>query len=87
MYVVHADRRRRAVTYRARHLVLGTGTPPYLPGRLRGTCGGDVIHNAQYLEHRAALRAKRSITIVGSGQSAAEIYHDLLRTSTSTATS
>ncbi|XTZ13421.1 lysine N(6)-hydroxylase/L-ornithine N(5)-oxygenase family protein [Micromonospora echinospora] len=65
------------VEYRARHLVLGTGTPPYLPPACAGL-GGDMIHNAHYLEHRDALRAKRSITVVGSGQSAAEIYHDLL---------
>ncbi|MEV5764900.1 lysine N(6)-hydroxylase/L-ornithine N(5)-oxygenase family protein [Micromonospora sp. NPDC052213] len=65
------------VTHRARHLVLGTGTPPHVPDACRGL-GGDAIHNSQYLEHRAALRAKRSITVVGSGQSAAEIYHDLL---------
>ncbi|MFI6227614.1 lysine N(6)-hydroxylase/L-ornithine N(5)-oxygenase family protein [Micromonospora echinospora] len=65
------------VEYRARHLVLGTGTPPYLPPACEGL-GGDMIHNAHYLEHRDALRAKRSITVVGSGQSAAEIYHDLL---------
>ena len=36
------------------------------------------MHNSTYLEHRDALRAKRSITVVGSGQSAAEIYDDLL---------
>ncbi|MFG3423331.1 lysine N(6)-hydroxylase/L-ornithine N(5)-oxygenase family protein [Micromonospora sp. NPDC048063] len=65
------------VTHRARHLVLGTGTPPHVPDACRGL-GGDAIHNSQYLEHRAVLRAKRSITVVGSGQSAAEIYHDLL---------
>ncbi|MEU4565613.1 lysine N(6)-hydroxylase/L-ornithine N(5)-oxygenase family protein [Micromonospora sp. NPDC023956] len=65
------------VTYRGRHLVLGTGTPPYLPPAC-AELGGDMIHNAHYLEYRDALRAKRSITVVGSGQSAAEIYHDLL---------
>ncbi|MGY1456796.1 lysine N(6)-hydroxylase/L-ornithine N(5)-oxygenase family protein [Streptomyces sp. SS8] len=63
--------------HRARHLVLGTGTPPYVPEPCEGL-GGDVIHNSRYLEHRKALQAKESITIVGSGQSAAEIYHDLL---------
>lgn len=73
-YVVHVGGEPR---YRARHLVLGTGTPPYLPPACVGL-GGDVIHNSAYLEHRAGLRRKRSITIVGSGQSAAEIYHDLL---------
>ncbi|SBT43676.1 lysine N(6)-hydroxylase/L-ornithine N(5)-oxygenase family protein [Micromonospora narathiwatensis] len=63
--------------FRGRHLVLGTGTPPYLPAACAGL-GGDVIHNSRYLEHRDTLRAKDSITIVGSGQSAAEIYHELL---------
>ncbi|MEU1753619.1 lysine N(6)-hydroxylase/L-ornithine N(5)-oxygenase family protein [Micromonospora matsumotoense] len=76
-YVVHAVVDGERVTHRARHLVLGTGTPPHVPDACQGL-GGDVIHNSRYREHRAALRAKRSITVVGSGQSAAEIYHDLL---------
>ncbi|MFI2710851.1 lysine N(6)-hydroxylase/L-ornithine N(5)-oxygenase family protein [Micromonospora sp. NPDC018662] len=76
-YLVHADTPDGPVTHRARHLVLGTGTPPHLPPACQNL-GGDLIHTSRYREHRAALRAKRSITIVGSGQSAAEIYHDLL---------
>ncbi|MGW4155044.1 lysine N(6)-hydroxylase/L-ornithine N(5)-oxygenase family protein [Micromonospora chersina] len=76
-YVVHARVGGRQVTHRARRLVLGTGTPPHVPPACAGL-GGDVIHNSRYREHRATLRGKRSITIVGSGQSAAEIYHDLL---------
>ncbi|MFE4450979.1 lysine N(6)-hydroxylase/L-ornithine N(5)-oxygenase family protein [Streptomyces sp. NPDC056796] len=64
-------------TFRARHLVLGTGTPPHIPEACRGL-GGDFLHNSRYLRGRAALQAKKSITLVGSGQSAAEIYHDLL---------
>ncbi|WP_432907257.1 lysine N(6)-hydroxylase/L-ornithine N(5)-oxygenase family protein [Micromonospora matsumotoense] len=76
-YVVHAVVDGERVTHRARHLVLGTGTPPHVPDACEGL-GGDVIHNSRYREHRSALRAKRSITVVGSGQSAAEIYHDLL---------
>ncbi|HTJ71380.1 MAG TPA: lysine N(6)-hydroxylase/L-ornithine N(5)-oxygenase family protein [Actinospica sp.] len=66
-----------AETYRARRLVLGTGTPPYLPEPCRGL-EGDLVHSSGYLQNRATLQAKRSITIVGSGQSAAEIFHDLL---------
>ncbi|MEU9453688.1 lysine N(6)-hydroxylase/L-ornithine N(5)-oxygenase family protein [Streptomyces sp. NPDC048277] len=64
-------------TYRARHLVLGTGTQPHVPEVCRGL-GGDLIHNSQYLRHKEALQSKESITLVGSGQSAAEIYYDLL---------
>ncbi|MGW1891555.1 lysine N(6)-hydroxylase/L-ornithine N(5)-oxygenase family protein [Streptomyces sp. NPDC002004] len=64
-------------TYRARHLVLGTGTPPHIPEAC-ADLGGDFIHNSRYLQHKAELQRKESITLIGSGQSAAEIYYDLL---------
>ncbi|MFD5267600.1 lysine N(6)-hydroxylase/L-ornithine N(5)-oxygenase family protein [Streptomyces sp. NPDC058335] len=63
--------------FRARHLVLGTGTPPHVPEAC-ADLGGDFLHNSRYLQHKAELQKKESITLVGSGQSAAEIYHDLL---------
>ncbi|MEU5438849.1 lysine N(6)-hydroxylase/L-ornithine N(5)-oxygenase family protein [Streptomyces sp. NPDC020719] len=63
--------------FRARRLVLGTGTPPFVPEACRDL-GGDYLHNSRYLDHKEALQAKKSITLVGSGQSAAEIYYDLL---------
>ena len=78
LYTVRSQRRTGETTeHRARHLVLGTGTPPFIPETCRGL-GGDLLHNGRYLEHKEALQAKESITIVGSGQSAAEIYQDLL---------
>ncbi|WP_431042632.1 lysine N(6)-hydroxylase/L-ornithine N(5)-oxygenase family protein [Streptomyces sp. P1-3] len=80
LYLVHsvqAATGERQV-HRARHLVLGTGTPPYMPAACDGI-GGDLFHNSRYLREKAALQAKDSITIVGSGQSAAEIYYDLLQ--------
>ncbi|MDI3404331.1 lysine N(6)-hydroxylase/L-ornithine N(5)-oxygenase family protein [Streptomyces cavernicola] len=64
-------------TYRTRHLVLGTGTPPYVPEACEGL-GGDFIHNSRYMQAKQELVKKESITLVGSGQSAAEIYLDLL---------
>lgn len=73
-YVVHVGHQH---TYRAPHLILGTGPAPYLPPACDGL-GGDFVHTSAYLEHRDALRRKRGITIVGSGQSAAEVYYDLL---------
>ncbi|GAA3876905.1 lysine N(6)-hydroxylase/L-ornithine N(5)-oxygenase family protein [Streptomyces lacrimifluminis] len=63
--------------YRARKLVLGTGTPPYIPDAC-ADLDGDFIHNSQYMRHKRELQGKESITLVGSGQSAAEIYYDLL---------
>ncbi|MEU0002909.1 lysine N(6)-hydroxylase/L-ornithine N(5)-oxygenase family protein [Streptomyces sp. NPDC006314] len=74
LYVVRTE---AGETLRARHLVLGTGTPPHIPDACRDL-DGDFIHNSRYLQHRAELQRKKSITLVGSGQSAAEIYHDLL---------
>ena len=65
----------------ARRLVLGTGTSPYLPAACDGIvdAGGLVLHNAEYLPRKSELQRRRSITIVGSGQSAAEIYYELLQ--------
>ncbi|MGW5100330.1 lysine N(6)-hydroxylase/L-ornithine N(5)-oxygenase family protein [Streptomyces sp. NPDC004100] len=74
VYAVHTD---AGDTYRAKHLVLGTGTPPYIPEACQDL-GGDFLHNSRYLQYKAELQKKRSITLVGSGQSAAEIYYDLL---------
>jgi len=64
-------------TLRARHVVIGVGTQPVVPPALRGL-EGPVIHSSDYMDRRDALRATDSITVVGSGQSAAEIYRDLL---------
>ena len=61
--------------HRARRLVVGVGTSPQVPPCFEGV---DAPHSADYLSHKARLQSLDSITIVGSGQSAAEIYHDLL---------
>ena len=65
----------------ARRLVLGTGTSPNVPVACDGIVdgGGLVLHNAEYLWRKSELQQQRSITIVGSGQSAAEIYYELLQ--------
>lgn len=74
---LYAVRTESGATYRGRHLVLGTGTVPFVPPACRGL-GDDVVHSSRYLHRKAELQAKESITIVGSGQSAAEIYRELL---------
>ncbi|WP_037907838.1 lysine N(6)-hydroxylase/L-ornithine N(5)-oxygenase family protein [Actinacidiphila yeochonensis] len=83
--VVHDERTREYTvrtaegeTFHAPRLVLGTGTPPHLPPACEGL-GGDLVHSSGYLPAKERLQRKRSITVVGSGQSAAEIYHDLLQ--------
>jgi lysine N6-hydroxylase len=71
--------------HRGRHVVLGIGTAPVLPPALAELAGpaeptgsGPVIHSADYRPAREELLASGAVTIVGSGQSAAEIYRDLL---------
>lgn len=66
----------RPVEVRARKLVLGTGTVPHVPDVCRDLPG--AVHSSNYLDHKKRLQAEPSITVVGSGQSAAEIVHDLL---------
>ncbi|ARQ71320.1 lysine N(6)-hydroxylase/L-ornithine N(5)-oxygenase family protein [Streptomyces marincola] len=66
----------------ARNLVVGIGTAPHVPGALRGlahTSTAPVVHSADYLDHRERLLAADHITVVGSGQSGAEVFLDLLR--------
>lgn len=74
---VHVVRTSTGDTYRARHLVLGTGTVPYVPEPCRDLAG-DLLHSSRYMDRKAELQRKESITVVGSGQSAAEIYYELL---------
>jgi lysine N6-hydroxylase len=74
-YVVRAA---TGETFRGRRLVLGTGTAPKVPAGLEAVLGHRGIHSAEYLPRKAELQRRRSITVVGSGQSAAEVYADLL---------
>lgn len=67
----------RRETYRARHLVVGSGTPPHIPPGV-DPLPGDAVHSSGYLDARDELVGKRSLAVVGGGQSAAEIFLDLL---------
>ncbi|MDU0288079.1 lysine N(6)-hydroxylase/L-ornithine N(5)-oxygenase family protein [Saccharothrix longispora] len=59
----------------ARNLVLGVGTEPFVPPALDGL-GDRLVHTSGYL-HRDVDAAR--VTVVGSGQSGAEVVLDLLR--------
>ncbi|MEV8591993.1 SidA/IucD/PvdA family monooxygenase [Streptomyces sp. NPDC052012] len=66
----------------AKNIVLGVGTEPFVPDPLRplvDTPGVPVIHSDDYLTHRDTLLAADHITVVGTGQSGAEVFLDLLR--------
>ncbi|MCS3780424.1 lysine N(6)-hydroxylase/L-ornithine N(5)-oxygenase family protein [Tsukamurella ocularis] len=63
----------------ARNVVLGVGTEPTIPDAFRGTLGDRVLHSADYLTRRPALRDSPDVTVIGSGQSGAEVFLDLLQ--------
>jgi lysine N6-hydroxylase len=65
---------------RARNLVLGVGTAPVWPPAFAGLEEHPAIcHSGDYLRRRGGLGHARDITVVGSGQSGAEVFLDLLR--------
>lgn len=67
----------------ARRIVLGVGTNPVVPQALRPLLtpahAGRVLHSADYRTHREGLAGLDDVTVVGAGQSGAEVALDLLR--------
>ena len=63
----------------AKDVVIGIGTEPALPEALELLPEREVFHSALYLQRRSELLERPHVTVVGSGQSAAEIVLDLLR--------
>jgi len=71
-------------TVRARNVVLGVGTEPVVPAAFAGLLGKQVFHAGEYLDHVGDLADAEDVTVVGSGQSGAEVFLDLLRRSNGT---
>lgn len=65
--------------FAARDLVLSVGTEPAVPAALTGLPSSSLLHSADYLHRTADVEAARQVTVVGSGQSGAEVVLDLLR--------
>ncbi|MGS2740737.1 lysine N(6)-hydroxylase/L-ornithine N(5)-oxygenase family protein [Sinomicrobium sp. M5D2P17] len=80
LYAVTVLNTRTALTsvYYAEKLVLGTGTSPYIPDFIDKNTMPKVIHASQYLYFKPDILKNTSVTIIGSGQSAAEIFRDIL---------
>ncbi len=77
----HGEAEALGRTY-ARHLVVGIGTEPFVPEPLRPLADSPVapvVHSSQYMDQRTRLLAADHITVIGSGQSGAEVFLDLLR--------
>lgn len=75
--IVRSEETGETETYYTKHLAVGIGTSPSVPSHLEKKLGTNVIHSSAYLERKEELLKARSITVVGSGQSAAEVFYDL----------
>ncbi|MDQ4007718.1 MAG: lysine N(6)-hydroxylase/L-ornithine N(5)-oxygenase family protein [Actinomycetota bacterium] len=85
--VTYADQTTgRRTTVAARNVVLGIGTAPTTPAAFDGVLGKRVFHSADYRHNAGALEGARDVTVVGSGQSGAEVFLDLLKQQAATGT-
>ncbi|MFC0524424.1 lysine N(6)-hydroxylase/L-ornithine N(5)-oxygenase family protein [Pontibacillus salicampi] len=76
-YRVTAKRGGTILTYKARHVVFGMGTEPSVPN-WHAASSDKVFHSASFAERQQELRNANHITVIGSGQSAAEVFLTLL---------
>ena len=65
-------------TFHAKHLVIGIGSIPYWPACAKDINSPFIFHASDYLFNKPKIAAADRITIIGSGQSAAEIFQDTL---------
>lgn len=65
--------------YYAKNLVMGTGSKPVMPRSFQDFPEDEVFHTANFLPNQDRCRNADSITVVGSGQSAAETFRELLK--------
>lgn len=65
-------------SYAAKDVVMGIGTQRNVPDQFEDVLGSDVFHSASYLHNRERCLDADSVTVVGSGQSAAEVFRDLV---------
>ncbi len=66
-------------TVHARHVVMGIGTEGALPAALRELPRERVLHSAEYLLRKDEVTGAGHVTVLGSGQSGAEVALDLFR--------
>ncbi|KGX93652.1 lysine/ornithine N-monooxygenase [Pontibacillus halophilus JSM 076056 = DSM 19796] len=76
--VVYDSATEEETVYHSRHVVIGTGSKPVLFDSTSELSENDVIHSSQYVYKREEILKGKRITVIGSGQSASEIFADLL---------
>jgi lysine N6-hydroxylase len=65
--------------YKARNVVIGVGSTPQMKPSFSSLDSDQLFHSASFLHHRNRCREAKSITVIGSGQSAAEVFYALLQ--------
>jgi len=68
----------KSQTFYGKHIIIGTGTVPYVPLCTKSIKHPLVFHSGEYLFKKDSLLTVKNISIIGSGQSAAEIFNDLM---------
>lgn len=79
LYKVEAtDQHGKKQLFHGKHIVIGIGTTPAIPACVTEIKHRMVFHSSEYLMRKEAALMHKRITIIGAGQSAAEIFLDLL---------
>ncbi|MBA4602818.1 lysine N(6)-hydroxylase/L-ornithine N(5)-oxygenase family protein [Thermoactinomyces mirandus] len=76
--VVSAATKQSSV-YHAKDLVLGVGSVPDFGPQFQGFPEEDIFHSARFKDRLDRCRKAKSITVIGSGQSAGEVFYKLLQ--------
>lgn len=77
VYSAHTTGPHGPEEFHGTHVAIGTGTRPLLPADWPSD--DRILHTSDYLAKRKDILHQESVTVVGSGQSASEVYLDLLR--------
>lgn len=78
LHVFHKEEDQTKIYY-CEKLVLGTGTIPVLPEFVDLKEMKNVSHTSSYLFRKEEILEQDTVTVIGSGQSAAEVFFDLLQ--------
>lgn len=78
-YEIQVTNRHEQTKVYTKHIVCGIGTEPFIPSFCSKLLGNAVFHSSSYLYQKENVSQQNSIVVIGSGQSAAEIFFDQLQ--------
>ncbi len=77
-FQVKIEGRGETGTILAKNILCGIGTAPWVPKCLQALPSSMWMHSSEYLHRVDELDMSEDITVIGAGQSGAEIFRDLL---------